>query len=369
MIRVLYTIPNLTTAGSGRALFEVARRLDRSRFHPGLAIGTDEPSPLRSTFENEGIPVLAATTTVPARPLLSLPARVRRAARHYEHGYWHVWHSFHYLDDYTEPLIARAAGARAWVYTKKNMSWNHRSWWLRSWLARRIAVQNRGMMTRFFSPWWLRRRARLVPRGVDCERFRPATARPQSPAGQLVVGCVGHLCPRKNQRLLIEAVARVPGVTLRLAGRALDPAYVAELEALVRSAAVAERVRFEGEVADIPYFLQQLDAHALVSLAEGSPVALLEAMATGLPVVVSRIPGSSEVVEHERSGFVVGGDRVDDLAGALQVLRDQPETRLRLGAAARARVLDNSAIQRETADHAALYVEAMGSRANGAMLS
>ena len=118
---ILFTIPNFTTAGSGAAMLQIVRRLDRTRFAPSIAV-LKRGGHLEEEIARLGIPYIQADFTVSPRPLWSLPARARRAARVFRERGYVLWHSFHYLDDYTEPLIARFAGAQAWIYTKKNMS-------------------------------------------------------------------------------------------------------------------------------------------------------------------------------------------------------------------------------------------------------
>ncbi|MEM9598273.1 MAG: glycosyltransferase family 4 protein, partial [Acidobacteriota bacterium] len=257
-IRLLFTIPNFETAGSGRALLHVARRLDRRRFAPSICVRYRAYNAIEGEIESLGIPLVEAPTTVDARPLRSLLGRCRRAAAPLR-GF-DLWHSFHYLDDYTEALVARFAGAR-WIYTKKNMSWNHRSWWLRSWLARRIAVQNTDMMASFFGPRWLRQRAELVPRGVDLERFLPeGPGRPDLREGLgedvLLVACVAHLVPVKGHPTLLRAVAQVPGLHLLIAGRPLDADYAESLGQLSEELGIADRVRFLGGVAEVDRLLR-----------------------------------------------------------------------------------------------------------------
>ncbi|MGQ9919521.1 MAG: hypothetical protein ACUVS7_19165, partial [Bryobacteraceae bacterium] len=171
MIRILYTIPNFVTAGSGGALVNLIRHMDRSRFTPAVCVSR-RGGRLEEVLEEMGVPVLEARFTVPAIPYSGLLRRVRQAAQAFRGERFDLWHSFHYGDDYTEPLIARAAGAKAWVYTKKNMNWRGRAWKVRSLLAAGIAAQNTRMLREFFRPWWWKRKTALIPRSVDAERFR-----------------------------------------------------------------------------------------------------------------------------------------------------------------------------------------------------
>ena len=363
-VPILYTLPNLITAGSGRALFEIASRLDRSRFAPHLCLAK-RGGALERLFEDADIPVLEGQVTAPCAPRLSLPVRARRAARRLDVPRGALWHSFHYLDDYSEPLIARFAGARAWIFTKKNMSWNDRSWQLRTLGATRVVAQNQDMLRDFFPGRW-RRRTRLVPRGVDTRRFRPADQPKHNSI--LTVGCVAHLVPVKGHPTLLEAVARRPNLRLLIAGRELDADYGRELDAQIERLdrvhpGFAERVKKLGAVDDVPSLLQQLDIFVLPTWArwrmEGSPVALLEAMSSGLPVIATDIPGSRDLVESGRSGLLVPPEDAQALAAALERLESADERR-RLGAAARERVLDRFSIEREVADHEAIYAEVGG---------
>jgi len=368
---ILFTIPNFTTAGSGAAMLQIVRRLDRTRFAPSIAV-LKRGGHLEEEIARLGIPYIQADFTVSPRPLWSLPARARRAARVFRERGYVLWHSFHYLDDYTEPLIARFAGARAWIYTKKNMSWNRRSWLLRTLLARRVAAQNTDMMREFFSARLLRRRARLVPRGVDTEKFAPGTEprlglRCQLGVtdGEIVIGCVAHILPVKNQAALIRALPRVAGARLWLAGGELDPAYASELRRLVAELGLGERVAFLGEVRDIPALLAELDVFALATRREGRmegcPVALLEAMASGRPCVASDVPGSHDLIENGRSGTLVDPENPASIASALAALAQDPERRRRMGGEARRRVEERYPIHLEVRAHEALYTDALGS--------
>ena len=370
---ILFTIPNFDTAGSGGALWNVVSRLDRRRFAPAICVlrpGGD----LASEIERSDVPLFSARFMVPARPLATLAFRLRRAAGAFRGRHFALWHSFHYVDDYTEPLVARFAGTRSWIYTKKNMNWHRRSWYVRSLLATRIAAQNTDMMRGFFAPAALRRRARLVPRGVDTARFSPdrpprlgLRSERQVPSSATVVGCVAHLLPVKNQEILIRAVAQVPGTVLWLAGKEFDDGYGSTLRRLVVELSLSDRVAFFGNVRDVPSFLAEIDVFALPTRAEGRmegcPVALLEAMASGRACIASDIPGSRDIVEPGRSGDLVPADDAGALAEAIRRLANDPPTRRAFGEAARRRVLEKYSIEREVEAHESLYAEILEANA------
>jgi glycosyltransferase involved in cell wall biosynthesis len=369
-VPILFTIPNFVTAGSGRALVNVASRLDRSRFAPAIGI-LRRGGELEREIEAARIPLLDLPFTVAAKPYVTLPGRAACAARGFRSHGFVLWHSYHYTDDYTEPLIARLSGSRYWVFTKKNMGWGSRAWSLRSLLATRIAAQNSDMSRQFFNTRWLREKVRPLPRGVDTVKFRPVVERRLRlreslglADGTVVVGCAAHLVPVKGHPTLIDAVARVPGVRLLLAGNLHDPEYHAALVARCAGLGVGDRVHFLGDVKDVPAFLAELDVFVLPTWAkwrmEGSPVALLEAMASGLPCVATDIPGSRDLVDSGRSGLLIPPEDPDALAEALLELAGSPERRRVLGEAARDRAVGHFSIEKEVAAHESLYAELLG---------
>lgn len=360
-VRVLFTIPNFITAGSGRAMLNIIERLDRSRFSPAVCV-MKKGGKLDREVERLEIPFLEAPFTLPAKPYASLPRRAAEAARPFRDLEPALWHSFHYSDDYTEPLIARRAGAR-WIFTKKNMNWHRRSWYLRSLFASRIAAQNTDMMRDFFGNPLFRRKARLVPPGVNSEYFRPDAGSGDFrgdlgiPPGAVAVGCVAHLLPVKGIATLLRAAAPVPNLYLLLAGSRLDPEHAAFLDRTVAELSLAPRVRFLGEVSRVKEFLLELDIFVLPTWGrgEGCPVALLEAMACGRASVATDVPGSRDVIVPGKSGVLVPPQNAEALARALQELAAAPELRRALGQEARTRILERHTIEKEVAAYEALY--------------
>ena len=361
MVRILYTIPNFITAGSGAALLHIIRRLDRSRFAPAVCVSRRGGS-LEREVEALGIPLLEAPFTVPARPLRTLPWRVWQAARAFRTHRFDIWHSFHYSDDYTEPLIAYAAGARAWVYTKKNMSWRGRAWKLRSRLAKAIAAQNTAMLRDFFANPRLSRKTWLIPRGVDTERFRPGLEPKLGVRARFGIGpdvpvavAVGHLLPVKGHDLLMRAAAAVEGLHVWIAGAPQDREWAARLEELRRELGLQERVQFLGTVSEIGALHAEADFFVHTSHNEGCPVALLEAMACGKAPVATKIAGVEDVIEDGVSGLLTAPGDVEQMRAAISRLMRDPESRKQLGEAARQRILSHYAIELEVRRHEEMY--------------
>jgi glycosyltransferase involved in cell wall biosynthesis len=125
------------------------------------------------------------------------------------------------------------------------------------------------------------------------------------------VGFVGRIEPRKGQLALVEAFARVrraePAATLHLVGPVADRAYAAQVRAAIGSHGLSGRVHLHGHVPDVPRVLRDWDLFVSLSDDEGQGLAVLEAMATGIPVVARRVPGIEDFLVDGRTGWAVDG--------------------------------------------------------------
>jgi glycosyltransferase involved in cell wall biosynthesis len=364
---ILFTIPNFITAGSGRVMLNILEHLDRDEFAPSVCVSR-KGGVLDREVESLGIPFIEAPFTVPPKPYGTLRARARVTAAVFQPYRGALWHSFHYLDDYTEPIIARMVGARSWIYTKKAMGWGSRGWTLRSILATRIVADNTDMMRGMFRSPLYHRKTRLIPHGVIPTEFDPGVPphlgirKSQGLCDtDVLIGCVAHLVPVKGHPTLIQAMASVPNAVLLIAGKPVDREYSAGLERMANDLGIADRVRFLGGVGDVPAFHAETDIFVLPTWAkwrmEGCPVALLEAMSCGKPCVATDIPGSRDLVENERTGLLVPPEDGDALAAALRRLVADAPMRRAFGEAARQRVLEHYTVEREAAAHVAMYRE------------
>jgi glycosyltransferase involved in cell wall biosynthesis len=182
---------------------------------------------------------------------------------------------------------------------------------------------------------------RIVHCGVEPARYAPAgNGRP--PAGAPVeVISIGRLDAMKGYPVLVDAVAQLARdgapVRLTLVGDGPDAAMLREQ---AERQGVAELVSFTGALSahEVTARLRLADVFCLPSFAEGVPVVLMEAMASGLPVVSTGVMGIPELVRDGVSGLLVPPGRPEPLAAALRTLADDPEARRALGAAGRAAV-------------------------------
>lgn len=359
---VLLTIPNFVTAGSGRALVNLAERLDRSHFTPIVGVKYTADAPLERLLREVGIEVIEIDLAVPPRPYATLPLRARHAGKELRRRNVALVHSFDYGDSYTEALAVRFAGAR-YISTKKNMGWGSRAWFLRSLFSNRIAVQNEEMFRQFFNHPMLRDRTRYVPRGVEVDHFAIDGDRSQArtrfgiPDDAVVITSVASIGPNKNQLLLVRALPESPEVHLLLAGPVIDAGYLDRVLAEASERGIAERVHTVGELTDVRPALAASDIFALGSRAEGSPVALIEAMSAGLPVLATTIPGVSELLRGSEAAILIDPDDVTGAADALAALCSDSERRLRMGTEAEALVRARRSIDLEVARTESMYLE------------
>ena len=126
---------------------------------------------------------------------------------------------------------------------------------------------------------------------------------------------VGRLVPQKNQDLALRVVAAVPGAALLLVG---DGPLRGELAALADSLGIGDRVRFAGGRSDAPELIASADVLLLSSSWEGLPLVVLEALASGTPVVATAARGVRELVHDEETALLAPLDDIDALASALR---------------------------------------------------
>ena len=204
-----------------------------------------------------------------------------------------------------------------------------------------------------------------IHNGVDTVRFAPADSTAARIAlglspDTLVVGTVGRLDPVKGHATLVRAFAavvrRVPAV-LVIVG---DGPCRLELERLVVALGIARHVRLLGERADVPAVLDAVDLFVLPSFAEGLSNTLLEAMAMGLPVVVTRVGGNAELVEDGANGTHVPRHDPEALAAAMATYLEDANLRAVHGKSSRLRAVERFSLERMVAAYTALYRDVTG---------
>ena len=192
-------------------------------------------------------------------------------------------------------------------------------------------------------------RVRVIRNGVDVQRFRPCPEVRMEVRRQLglsddarVCGIVAALRMEKNHLLFLRAAAmlrrQMPQAEFLIVG---DGPERSKLENAASSEGLAEHVRFVGARNDVHRLLAAMDVFALTSDNEANPVSILEAMATGLPVVSTRVGSIAETVQENQTGFLTSPGDAEQIAACWHRLLEEPALALRLGAAGRRVVSDN----------------------------
>lgn len=181
----------------------------------------------------------------------------------------------------------------------------------------------------------------LIKNGVDTEAFRPTAIAQQKE--NFIIGTVGRIQDVKNHIGLIDAFIRLredmpaERSRLRLAIVGDGPLLPAVREK-VAAAGITDMVWLPGARTDISDIIQTFSVFALPSIAEGTPVTLLEAMSAGLPVVATSVGGIPEVVVNDTTGKLVPANDAKALAAGIAHYVRQPELAAQHGAASRKRI-------------------------------
>ncbi|MDP2921596.1 MAG: glycosyltransferase [Candidatus Omnitrophota bacterium] len=189
------------------------------------------------------------------------------------------------------------------------------------------SVIGRHMVEDFRVPY---ERVRLIPRGVDLDtfKFNPPGVSPKS---EYKIGVIGRITPIKGHSFFLQAMARVvrifPKARVLIVGDAPKdkPEYLEKLKRLVKQLEIERFVEFSGAQYDIPKVMSELDLLVLPSVGqEAFGRVIIEAGASGVPVIATRIGGAVEIVEDGRTGLLVKpGDMLETVNSIIRVLKDR----------------------------------------------
>jgi glycosyltransferase involved in cell wall biosynthesis len=186
----------------------------------------------------------------------------------------------------------------------------------------------------------------VIPSGIDITALQRPPASVDTlrqglgwTNGELVFGTVTRLDPVKGNVHLIRAMARVlarfPNARCLIVGEGEERQALVDLS---RSLNIDQQICFAGFQPDVPAYLQAMDIYVQPSLNEGMGRAILEAMASGLPVIASRVGGIPDVVEDGRTGRLVAAEDDEDLARAMIALGEDADLAADMARQGKARV-------------------------------
>jgi len=359
-LRVMHLLNSFQIGGAEAVALNLARAMNCRRFKPA-ACSLTGPGPMADRFRGMGIDVchLDGPAALDARRL-GLLARLAGLLRR---GRIDVLHCHNTLPIVYGALAGQLAGVGAVVGTRHSLSTTRRfsrRWLLENaaaWLVSHyIAVSRTVLESATASGSIARRKASVIYNGVDIEKYVPESGTGKEGYGTVVVGCVARLSHEKCHSDLIDAVKLLVDqgrdVQLVLVG---DGSLRRQLEDQVSRLRLVEHVRFLGTRDDVAALLRTFDIFALASRFEGLPLTVLEAMATGLPVVVTRVGSLHEAVEEGRNGLIVPSERPAQLAAAIDKLVVDPSLRSRMGAAGRCMCEERFSLALVAEQHEDLY--------------
>lgn len=355
-IKLLFTIPNFDTAGSSKVVYDLIKGLDKSKFDITIACKHDEGD-LFKEVEKLNVSIVLMDTTIDYRPYINLYQRLKPVIAFFRKNKFDVIHSWHWSSDWTEVLAARLAGVK-WIYTKKAMSWGNKHWKIRSFMADYIITINHEMGDYF--PY--KKAQQLIPIGINTDYYNPEifSSKNTEEDHSFHIVTVANLVPVKGVEILIKAVLLLNDEMFRLkiVGNDQDP-YGEKLKELTKALGLEKKVEFTGKQVDVRPFINEADVYVIPTLnegrKEGMPMALVEAMSMGVPVLGSDISGINFVLK-DFPDLMFEASNVEKLAEKLRELKSKGETyRQELGAALRNYTKKNFSMDQFIGKHEKLY--------------
>ncbi len=344
-INVFYVIWSLQMGGAERVVADLARGLDRGRFRPVVCC-LNFKGRLAEELEREGVSVhaLGKKGRLDLGALVRLARLMRRERADVVHT--HLWTS-----SFWGRLAALLAGVPVVVVTEHNIDTWRRGWHFAADRQLARVTDHFLFVSREVEAFYQERlsldpsRGQVVLNGVDTAPFDAAVdteavrERMGLPRAAVVAGVVGRLDERKGHRYFLEALAGLagqePGLRGLVVGEGRERAALEERHAAL---GLGERARMIGYWPDLAEALAAIDVFVLPSLMEGHPLAVLEAMAAGKPVVATKVGGNPEAVEDGVTGLLVPPRDPGALGRAIAALARDPERARLMGREGRRRV-------------------------------
>jgi glycosyltransferase involved in cell wall biosynthesis len=295
-MKIVQLLPSLDLGGMERLAVDLARQQKAEGHEPAIYC-TSHPGQLAPEAEAANVPVhpFGKTTGFSLRLIRDLASRLRVDCPD-------VLHAHNALVLHYGIAAARLARVPVVINTRHggNMNWDphcERIWrhavrWIDS-----VVFVSEGVREYYVTKDRLsRRNTSVIYNGIDVDKFTANPAHPTTHLPRFRVGCVGRLVPAKDHVTMIRSFAMVsaamPEAELHILG---DGPCRAAISQTIESLGIANRVFLHGASLDVSGFLSTLDLFVLSSVDEGLPISLMEALAAGLPVVSTRLPGLTEL--------------------------------------------------------------------------
>ena len=348
-MRVLYVIPSMRRGGAETLLAAQVPHFIAQGVKPIIVTISDQDALIRETqlpVRHVSLGLTSATSTIGGFWLsIAIARRLRRVIREFRPDLVHL---NLYKSDAWGRLAARGLcnTVTTWHSTDRWMNERSINNVFRRWLERHTLMQNSAhviAVSEAVRVWSCQHlgvppdRTRTIYNGVDLSRF--IGAMPSRHNCPLRIAMVGRFYREKGQDVALEALRLVRDAGVPFAADLLgEGPLLKDMKDLAKQLDLGDSVRFCGVCRDVPAALPNYDIFLMPSRLEGLPIAALEAMASYVPAVATRVSGLAEVFDHEENGLLVPREDPQTLAEAIiRMLRDEP-LRGRLALAARQKV-------------------------------
>ena len=364
---ILFIVDQLTELGGGeRSLFEIAKGLSAFGYRSLIVTFRDNPDPAAYAL-SDNITILPLASCFSFKALFTALQLRRIILR--EHVT--VVHTFFESSDIFGTMVARITGVKHLISSRRDMGILRSS--KHKFAYRLLAPLYSAVITVSDTVREWHRQTDKIPEdkiktihnGLSRDRLQPRqsakTVRDQLGVAftSRLVTTISNINTWKGVDVFVATAAIVlkqhPGTMFAVAGDWTDMDHLHALQAAASALGIADRILFLGRVDDIAALLLASDIFALLSRSEGMPNVVLEAMATGLPVVATAVGGTPEVVVDGVTGYLVPNEDAEAAAERIGLLISDPYLRARIGDAGITRTHNHFSLEKMIRSHVDLY--------------